>query len=392
MTTSLEERLRRHYLDRTGHLPTVGPGINSRVGHDVELSPFTPQRSRPRARGVLIAAAATVVVVAGLVTINQRNQDDTTGATSNTDAPATAADSALEPAATLPDMDDLDTTPVTVAGSEPTTWFRVAPDLDVAWYAPPDGSAPSMFCWRTATDQDCQPDDLPSLIVATTAGNQTLVIASGAGSQEVQVQLDDGSGLSAPVITTQSAIDLGVARFELPDGRSIVSTQLAALGSDLSGDPEPIEVTGATLPPAGDLIEVPLTVPADSPLAYWRFLPDLDIAERQTATASGTEFCWRTPAGTGCLDNTFHSPDVGVIPTDHAAILLARPALIPIEPAPTDPMAPTLRIGPTPTIVTVALSDGTTQDVTLTIGEQYGISYARIDLPAGTTITSATSS
>jgi hypothetical protein len=341
---------------------------------------------------VLIAAAATVVVVAGLVTINQRNQDDTTGATSNTDAPATAADSALEPAATLPDTDDLDTTPVTVAGSEPTTWFRVAPDLDVAWYAPPDGSAPSMFCWRTATDQDCQPDDLPSLIVATTAGNQTLVIASGAGSQEVQVQLDDGSGLSAPVITTQSAIDLGVARFELPDGRSIVSTQLAALGSDLSGDPEPIEVTGATLPPAGDLIEVPLTVPADSPLAYWRFLPDLDIAERQTATASGTEFCWRTPAGTGCLDDTFHSPDVGVIPTDHAAILLARPALIPIEPAPTDPMAPNIRIGPTPTIVTVALSDGTTQDLTLTIGEQYGISYARIDLPAGTTITSATSS
>jgi hypothetical protein len=81
-----------------------------------------------------------------------------------------------------------------------------------------------------------------------------------------------------------------------------------------------------------------------------------------------------------------------VIPTDHAAILLARPALIPIEPAPTDPMAPNIRIGPTPTIVTVALSDGTTQDVTLTIGEQYGISYARIDLPAGTTITSATSS
>jgi hypothetical protein len=55
-------------------------------------------------------------------------------------------------------------------------------------------------------------------------------------------------------------------------------------------------------------------------------------------------------------------------------------------------MAPTLRIGPTPTIVTVALSDGTTQDLTLAIGEQYGIGYTRIDLPADTTVTSATSS
>lgn len=392
MTTSLEDRLRHHYLERTAHLRTVGPGLNSRVTHDVELSPTTPQGSRPRARGALIAAAATVVVVAGLVNINQRNQDETVGETNNTNTPAAAADSALEPVATLPDTDDLDTTPVTVAGSAPTSWFRVAPDLDVAWYAPPDASGPSMFCWRTPTDDDCQPDDLPSLIVATTAGDQTLVIAAGADSQEVQVQLDNGSGLSAPVITTQSVADLGVARFELPAGTSIVSARIAAPGSDLSGDPEPVEVTGASLPPSGDLIEVPLTVPADSALAYWRFLPDLDIAERQTATGSGTEFCWRTPAGTGCLDDTFHSPDVGVIPTDQAAILLARPALIPIEPAPTDPMAPTLRIGPTPTIVTVALSDGTTHDFALRNGERFGIGYARIDLPAGTTITSATSS
>ena len=55
-------------------------------------------------------------------------------------------------------------------------------------------------------------------------------------------------------------------------------------------------------------------------------------------------------------------------------------------------MAPTLRVGPAPTTVTVTLSDGTVRDVSLTIGEQFGIGYGRIDLPAGTTVTSATSS
>ncbi len=348
-----------------------------------------PSPQRPRVLVGLAAAAIVGVLVGGLVILSDR---DERGQDEPADASASAADGSLEPVATLPDMDDLDPTPITIAGTAPTVWFRVAPDLDVAWYAPTDGSTPSMFCWRTPVGDDCQPDEAPSLIVVPTAGDQTLVIAAGAASQEVQIQLDDGSGLSAPIITTQTVIDLGVARFELPDGKSIVSTQVVAAGSDLSGDPEPVDVAGATLPPSGDLIDVPLTVPPDSPLAYWRFLPDLDIAERQTATASGTELCWRTPSGTGCIDDTFYSPDVGVIPTDGAVILLARPTLIPIDPAPTDPMAPTLRVGPAPTTVTVTLSDGTVRDVSLTIGEQFGIGYGRIDLPAGTTVTSATSS
>ena len=382
---TLEEELPRLFDELANH-HTVGAPPQLDASSSFQQPP-TPQR--PRVMVGLAAAATVGVLVGGLVFLSGRGER-----TQNepTDASASAADGSLQPVTTLPEMDDLDPTPVTVAGTAPTVWFRVAPDLDVAWYAPPDGSTPSMFCWRTPVGGDCQPDEAPSLVVVPTAGDQTLVIAAGAASQDVQIQLDDGSGLSAPIITTQTDSDLGVARFELPAGTSIVSTQVVAAGSDLSGDPEPVDVAGATLPPSGDLIEVPLTVPPNSPLAYWRFLPDLDIAERQTATASGTELCWRTPSGTGCLDDTFYSPDVGVIPTDGAAILLARPALIPIEPAPTDPMAPTLRVGPTPTTVTVTLSDGTTHNVTLTIGEQYGIGYARIDLPAGTTVTSATSS
>lgn len=382
---TLEEELPRLF-DELAADHTVGapPQLDASASFK---QPRSPQR--PRILVGLAAAAIVGVLVGGLVILSGRGEP---AQNEPADESASATNASLEPVATLPDMDDLDPTPVTIAGTAPTLWFRVAPDLDVAWYAPTDGSTPSMFCWRTPVGDDCQPDEAPSLIVVPTAGDQTLVIAGGAASQDVQIQLDDGSGLSAPVITTQTVIDLGVARFELPDGTSIVSTQLVAAGSDLSGDPEPVDVAGATLPPSGDLIDIPITVPPDSPLAYWRFLPDLDIAERQTATASGTELCWRTPSGTGCIDDTFYSPDVGVIPTDGAAILLARPALIPIEPAPTDPMAPTLRVGPTPTTVTVTLSDGTTRDVALTIGEQFGIGYGRIDLPAGTTVTSATSS
>lgn len=389
MTSTIEDRLRRHYDDRTRHLPEVGPGLDVSGRHDLELS-STSSGDRRRSRGVLVAGAATIVLVGGLAVMSQRDPDTADDAAADESAPPAAADGGLAPAATLPDTEDLDETPVTVAGNGPSSWFRVAPDLDVAWYAPTDGS--TVFCWRTPTGSDCQPEDSSSLTVASTAGGQTLVITNGARGGEVQIQLDDGSGRSAPVVNTGSDIDLGVARFELPDGTSIVSSQIAAAGSSLSGDPELVDVTGATLPPSGDLIEIPLTVPADSPLAYWRFLPDLDISERQTATGSGTELCWRTPAGTGCLDNTFESPDVGIIPTDDAAIFLARPSVTPNETPSTDPLAPTGRLGPPPTIVTVVLSDGTTQQIELTEGKWYGVGYARIDLPAGTTITSATSS
>lgn len=401
MTTTLEDRLRRHYDERTAHLPTTGPGLHQRQVNDIELLPSAIETTRRGRLVPVLGAAASLLIVVGLIVIGSRGRNDdpgvsgpsaSAGGTTDGSAPSTSASTpeGIAPAATLPDSADLDNSPVTVAGTAPTSWFRLAPDLDIAWYQPLDGAGSSMICWRTPTATDCQPDDLSSM-VAPTAGGQTLVIAGGAGMAEVQVQLDDGTGLSAPIVTSQTIIDLGVARFELPPGTTIVSAQAAPAGSTMSGHPDPDEVTGATLPPSGDLIEVPMTIPAGSPLNYWRFLPDLDISERATATGSGTELCWRTPAGTGCLDDTFEGPDVGIVPTDGAVIFLARPRLTPIEPAPSDPLAPRLSIGPPPTTVRVTFTDGTTTDVSLTQGVQFGVSHGRVDVTDDNPITSAQS-
>jgi hypothetical protein len=201
----------------------------------------------------------------------------------------------------------------------------------------------------------------------------------------LDVQVSDGTIQTAP-ISWDRTINWGVARYELPAGTSITSS-----GTGTTGRPETDTVTGRTLPPAVDLIEMPLTIPTDAPLNYWRFLPDLDISERATS-AGGTELCWRTPAGTGCIDDTFESPDVGLIPTDNATIFLVRPGLIPLDPPPSDPLAPAYQLGPNPTTVSVTFSDGTRANVDVKYGEQFGVGYARIDTPDGLSVSTATSS
>ncbi len=146
----------------------------------------------------------------------------------------------------------------------------------------------------------------------------------------------------------------------------------------------------SSLPPATDLSEVPITVPADSPLQYWRFLPDLDVSERQTSAGS-TELCWRTPAGQGCIDDAFNSPAVGIVPTADGAIVLVRPALVPISPVPTDPMAPRFQPGPDPTTVTATLSDGSIVTAAVHGNDGIGIRYARVPLPPDVSVVTASS-
>ena len=129
---------------------------------------------------------------------------------------------------------------------------------------------------------------------------------------------------------------------------------------------------------------------AGGALSYWRWFPDLDISERQTDTGS-TELCWRTPAGSNCIDDSFESPDVGIIPTDGGVIFLARPALVQISPPPSDPSAPKFELGPNPTTVTVTLSDGSTATAEVHYGTQFGVGYARLALSEGRTVVSARS-
>jgi hypothetical protein len=181
------------------------------------------------------------------------------------------------------------------------------------------------------------------------------------------------SETSLPAGSTPGTVDAVVAVETVPESVGIAATSVPAL------------------PPAVDLIEAPITIPAGSALSYWRWLPDLDISERQTSEG-GTELCWRTPAGTGCIDDSFISPSVGVIPTEGGAIFLARPALIKITPPPADPNAPKFALGPNPTTVTVTLSDGSTVTAEINYGDQFGVGYARLQLPTDVTVSSAASS
>jgi hypothetical protein len=378
---------------------TIKTALDNIVAHTPDLGP-TPTEylavddERPRFWPVLAAAAVVALVaVAGALALRSdpsseiavQTEDTTPPTGTNVSAEDTEvpAPEGLEPVETLPDTLDLTDVPLTVAPDGPRAWYRLQPDLDIAWQATTTGD--TEFCWRTPIDTQCQPESgHDQLTVIPTAGAQTLVIVLGDASRQLlDIELTNGTTQSAP-IAWDDQTGWGVARFQLPDGVDVTAT-----GTSTSGDPEPDTVTGRTLPPAVDLTDVPLTVPAGSPLAYWRFLPDLDVSERATTTG-GTELCWRTPAGTGCIDDTFESPNVGIIPADNATIFLVRPALIPIDPPPDDPLAPTTQLGPSPTTVTVTFSDGTTTTVEVRHGRFVG--YARIDTPDGVTVVEAVSS
>jgi hypothetical protein len=393
MTATLEDRLRLHYDLRTTEIPERGPGLD-----DVAVLRINPRPAGPRphraARVSMVIGSVAAATVLGFVLINPPTTEPQgvgSVAPSSPSSSAAEAVDALVPVQTLPDGADVSDTPVTVAASAPTDWYRLQPDLDVAWYQEPSGQSPSMLCWRTPVGSECLPDDFPGALplLVPTAGGQTLVVTGGTGGSAdattLDVELTDGTVLSAPLARDET-ISWGVARYQIPAGESIT-----AVGDAAAQASEAVDVPGRTLPPAVGLNETPVTIPAGGELSYWRWFPDLDISERQTAEG-GTELCWRTPVGTGCIDDSFISPEVGIIPTDGGAILLARPALIEIAPAPTDPLAPKFEQGPPPTMITATLSDGSTVTTDVNYGDQFGVGYGRVTLDVGVTVASATSS
>ncbi len=377
MTLDLDDRLREHYQQRTADLPTRGPGLGARP----TLAFARAESPAPSRLRMAVIGSAAAALILGLVVVASVRSGDETPATSGG-----ASFAPLEPVLTLPDSPDLsDQVPATVLSAEPIDWYRLAPDLDVSWFQPPDGT--SMLCWRTPVGQECVEDrgatTLPLMV--PTGGRQLIVIIlENADPESLDLVLDDGAVLTAP-IERDDQIGWGVSRFEIPVGRSVSGIGDASLTAA-----NPVEVTGATLPPAADLIDVPVTIAAGPQLSYWRWFADLDISERQTASGD-TEFCWRTPAGDGCIEHDFASPKVGLIPTDGATIVLAQPAVVPIVPAPSDPNSPKYELGPNPTRVVATLSDGTTSTAELAFGDEFGPGWARIPIPAGVTVTDARS-
>lgn len=186
-----------------------------------------PAPQRPR-RAPLVAAAVTVTVLGGGLLLATRPTSDRGAAPGNTDpsnasGPTTSVPSALplEPVATLPDTGDVSSqVPVTVVGTGPTDWYRLQPDLDIAWYSPNDGT--SWLCLRTPTiDATCQIDQFAPTangggpIGVATAGNQMLVLTLDPGDT-ITLTTSSQTPITAPVVRDPQ-IGWGIARVPLDD-------------------------------------------------------------------------------------------------------------------------------------------------------------------------------
>jgi hypothetical protein len=236
MSITLEERLQRaaELLDQAAVQPSISDvrGRPSRQTHH-EASPMWV-----RAAAVLLVLGAMggVAWLSGRDTSDDSASSATTGApqstasgttaggASETTAAATDTTSAgsiavettaaavQQPAATLPITNDLASTPVTVQGSGPTEWYRLQPDLDVAWFS--DGQNQSQLCFRTPAIQQCKPDAMStsSFVAVRGAGNQWLIVTLDA-VDVVNVRFDDGTQRPVPV-QPDSQIAWRVGRIE----------------------------------------------------------------------------------------------------------------------------------------------------------------------------------
>lgn len=169
-----------------------------------------------------------------------------------TEAPATTGPSVLvPPAATLPPMADVSTVvPPTVLGTAPTDWYRLQPDLDVAWYS--DGGAASMLCFRTPAGQKCQLDRFaPTTLGGGPIGvysvdDQLLVLTLDPAST-VTITFDNGQTLTSPV-EREAETGWGVARIQLP--RDAAPQGLAMIFDFVQGDSTPPVTSPPTSEPA----------------------------------------------------------------------------------------------------------------------------------------------
>lgn len=259
MNVDLEERLRRHYDERTRHLPVRGPGLDPETyGLLLTTGERRPGTDYRRVAAVLGAAAA-VVAVLSLALLVRPGGDPAPGASppGGLDRPEeedTSADTSVPPTegfayaatplATLPDYDDLaedDGPMVTVLGTAPENWYRLQPDLDVAGYAPIEGGE-SLFCWRTPVGDDCRPNDLHLSHLAVPTAGGTLLVGYFDPPWATNLFVQTSSGVEHQVpIARDETTGLDVARLDLEAGE-IVSISTAT-GPAATAVPIPAGVT-----------------------------------------------------------------------------------------------------------------------------------------------------
>jgi hypothetical protein len=294
MNATIEERLRRHYDERTREIPAHGPGIGAEA-----LPQITFQRAAawPRVRratwATLAIGSVTAAALLGFVLISRPTTEQLDSAGSDVPSSATSVTSdstadvdALQPVQTLPDGGDVSDTPATVVAAAPVDWYRLQPDLDVAWHLDPSGQSPSMLCWRTPVGSECFPDDLPDdalgalPLIVPTGGGQTLVVTIvDAGTTDLEVRLTGGTVMTAPVVVDDT-IGWSVARYVVPAGQFI--TRVGDIEVDARD--EIISTIDPAEPPTGSTA-VPTTdpdTPAD-PRSGWERLPDPPLSARTDA-------------------------------------------------------------------------------------------------------------
>lgn len=230
MTIDLEERIRRaaQLLDDEATracdtLILVGAG----------------SRQAGARRSVVVSVAAVCMLLVGLFGVyliagrNPASAPATSEMPSDEGPPATSAATSLPvvsvpvtrppgwvaPAATLPALTDVSSVvPPTVLGTGPTDWYRLQPDLDVAWYS--DGGDHSMLCFRTPAGQDCQLDRFAPTasgggpIGVRSVDDQLLVLTLDPAST-VTVTFDIGHTVTRPVEADEQ-IGWAVARVQMP--------------------------------------------------------------------------------------------------------------------------------------------------------------------------------
>ena len=200
----------------------------------------------------LDGASATSVVeaTAPMTTVAAATSVPTAG--SLVTAPATTAPTGVEqslvpPVATLPVMADVGSVvPATVLATGPSDWYRLQPDLDVAWYS--DGGDASMLCFRTPAGQECQLDEFaPTAIGGGPIGvrslDDQLLVVTLDPDPMVVVAFDNGQTVTSQV-ERDDQIGWGIARIDMPAG-----TNPLGLATVFEMDPTPSSVPVTSAPP-----------------------------------------------------------------------------------------------------------------------------------------------
>jgi len=185
--------------------------------------------------------------------------------------PTTAPGQMLAPAATLPPFADVSASvPPTVVGTGPTDWYRLQPDLDVAWYSDATGTQ-SMLCFRSPAGQECRLDTFAPTaagggpVAVSSAGNQYLIVTLDP-TDVVTVAFDDGQLASAPV-EVDPQTSWRVARIAMPFGASwpvgVADFFLAPGGATATSAPAtaPPTLPPATSAPSASTVPTVTTVP-----------------------------------------------------------------------------------------------------------------------------------